>query len=231
MEVTLRARWTRRVEPCLLALIVLSCQQPGHSAPPAMNAREVTVEGCRLHYLESGFRVEGKSNVLLLHGARFSSRTWEELGTLDTLAAAGHRVIALDLPGFGQSTGEPPANRARFLQSFLEALDVDTVALVTPSMSGGYAIPFLLEHPERVSLFLPVAPVGVPQSLEALSSVDVPTLALWGENDQIVPVEIGRQLVGAMPDARIEVFPDAPHPCYLEATEAFHETILKFLEH
>ena len=194
-----------------------------------MNAREINVEGCRLHYVESGTKVHGEPSVLLLHGARFSSQTWVELGTLEKLATAGHHVIALDLPGFGRSTGAPPVDRAGFLSSFLEAAGIDRVALLTPSMSGDYALPFLLEHSQQVSHFLPVAPVGIPESLEALRSIDVPTLALWGENDQIVPFEIGRELVSAMPDARIEIFPDAPHPCYLEATQAFHEALLKFL--
>lgn len=37
--------------------------------------------------------------VLLLHGIRFSSENWRHIGTLETLAAAGHRALALDLPG------------------------------------------------------------------------------------------------------------------------------------
>lgn len=37
--------------------------------------------------------------VLLLHGIRFSSENWLNIGTLETLAKAGCRAVAVDLPG------------------------------------------------------------------------------------------------------------------------------------
>ena len=42
--------------------------------------------------------------VLLLHGAAFSSQTWvARVPTIPTLAALGHTVIAVDLPGYANS--------------------------------------------------------------------------------------------------------------------------------
>ena len=40
-----------------------------------------------------------KLNVLLLHGAAFSSQNWDDLGTLGLIAAMGHKGLAVDLPG------------------------------------------------------------------------------------------------------------------------------------
>lgn len=37
--------------------------------------------------------------VVLLHGKAFTSRTWEQLGTLQLLGHRGYRAVALDLPG------------------------------------------------------------------------------------------------------------------------------------
>lgn len=37
--------------------------------------------------------------VVLLHGAAFKSETWLKLNTINLLAAMGHRVVAIDLPG------------------------------------------------------------------------------------------------------------------------------------
>jgi len=46
---------------------------------------------------------EARLNVLLLHGIRFTSENWLSIGTMDTLAKAGCRAVAIDLPGQSSS--------------------------------------------------------------------------------------------------------------------------------
>ena len=44
--------------------------------------------------------------LFLLHGAAFTSKTWQaEIGTIQTFASLGHKVIAVDLPGMPISFG------------------------------------------------------------------------------------------------------------------------------
>ena len=40
-----------------------------------------------------------KLEILLLHGQAFTSENWVQLGTLNYLAAMGHRAVAIDIPG------------------------------------------------------------------------------------------------------------------------------------
>ena len=52
-----------------------------------------------MFYREAGPVNGEKETVLLLHGKAFSSATWAQLDTIQILAAAGHRALAVDLPG------------------------------------------------------------------------------------------------------------------------------------
>lgn len=67
-----------------------------------MTEGTVQVESCNapLFYRQSEPVTGGaKVSVLLLHGIRFSSENWLSIGTLETLAKAGCRAVAIDLPG------------------------------------------------------------------------------------------------------------------------------------
>lgn len=61
----------------------------------------IQVQGQSLFFREGrpGGGQAASFSVLLLHGIRFSSETWQKLGTLHKLAQAGYRAVAIDLPG------------------------------------------------------------------------------------------------------------------------------------
>jgi pimeloyl-ACP methyl ester carboxylesterase len=195
-------------------------------AGPSVTELQVDVDGSRVHLLHAG--PEDGEPVLLLHGARFSSQTWRELGTLEALASRGYRAVAVDLPGYGRSTAselEPEA----FLDALLEALGPQRPVVVCPSMSGAFALPLAAHHPERLAGLVAVAPVGIEQNLEALRGSSLHALLVWGENDQVVPLAAADRLAAALTDVRKVVLPGAGHACYLDAPERFHVELLDFL--
>ncbi|XP_038626569.1 protein ABHD14A isoform X4 [Tachyglossus aculeatus] len=102
--------------------------------------------------------------VVLLHGQAFSSHTWEKLGTLVLLSQHGYRAVALDLPGYGNSAVSPEAateaGRLRLLTRTLRGLGLENPVLVSPSMSGRYSLPLLLQGGGQLRGFVPIAPVA-----------------------------------------------------------------------
>ena len=67
-----------------------------------------------------------------------------------------------------------------------------------------------------------------PSHAEKLRGIKARTLLLWGERDEVVPLERGEALARRL-SARLEVLPGAGHPCYLEQPERFHALLLGFL--
>ncbi|MGZ6652090.1 MAG: alpha/beta fold hydrolase [Solirubrobacteraceae bacterium] len=107
--------------------------------------------------LEAG---EG-SPVVLVHGSGMSASTWAPLMP----HLPGHRLIAIDLPGFGLS--DPLDYSGRSLRehavaqlcSLLDALDLKRVSIVGTSLGGMWALCLAVTVPERVAA---VASLGVP---------------------------------------------------------------------
>ena len=211
---------------CLLSIAsaLLICAV-GHAAQPGVVSQQGEVGKVKLHWLEAG-PADGFP-VLLLHGARFHSGTWKQLGTLDRLAKEGFRAIALDLPGFGESPAAP-SGASLDLSDFIAARHLEKPVVLAASMSGRDVLPLVTQHPERVGGFVAVAPVGLPAYESALRKLSLPTLVIWGENDDVVPVAQAKALHGWVKDSQLVILPGARHPCYLDRPDEFHAALLGF---
>lgn len=205
------------------ALVVLAaaCAQ----ASKGVQQSWVELDASRLKLLSAGPTTG--TPVLLLHGGRFTSETWRELGTLDALADAGLRVIAIDLPGFGESP-KSALPRSVVLTQVIAALDLEPVLLVSPSMSGTFSLPFVLDHAGELSGYMPVAPAGIDQYRTRLGEISVPTRILWGSDDQTFPLSEGEELARSIPAAELSIYEGAAHPCYLDQPERFHAELIDF---
>lgn len=114
-----------------------------------------------LFWIEAG--PKRARSVLLVHGlGQGGLRTLEPV---ITALQRDYRVIALDLPGFGQS-GQPagrysPVNYARVLNWLLGELDLDSAAIFGHSMGGAVALRFAASYPERVERLILVSVAGI----------------------------------------------------------------------
>jgi len=99
--------------------------------------------------------------LLLVHGSGTSASTWAPLMP----HLPGHRLIALDLPGFGLSDPLDYGGRSlrehavAQLTSLLDVLDLERVAIVGTSLGAMWALCLAVEAPQRVTA---VASLGVP---------------------------------------------------------------------
>ncbi len=187
--------------------------------------RQLVIGGARVFYLEAGDK--SAQGILFLHGMKFSSQTWNELGTLNFFESEGFHPVAVDLPGFGKSDDLSMENDAVML-ALLDGLGLTKPFVVAPSFSGGYSLPIVADDPSCMKGFVAVAPTNIPDYAEKLAGNPLPALAVWGSNDEIVPVENADLLCKSLTNIRKVVFKDAGHPCYLTETDGFHGQLLAF---
>ncbi len=193
----------------------------------SIESNEQVFKGGRIHFLTAG-KNDGKS-VLLLHGARFSSATWQELGTLEFLAQNGLYAVALDLPGFGKSE-ETSAERETYLKELMPVLGLEMPVVVSPSMSGRFTYPLVLGTPKMLRGFVPVAPALTAEYAPQLRELSLPTLIFWGENDSVFPVSQADLLQDSIKGSKKRIFEGASHPCYLDHPDEFHTALMIFIK-
>lgn len=102
--------------------------------------------------IEIHYHDYGKGNpVVLIHGWPLSSRMWEP--QIPALLARGHRVIAYDRRGFGNSTqtwgGYDYDTFAADLDALMRHLDLQNATLVGFSMGGGEVARYIAKYGEK----------------------------------------------------------------------------------
>ncbi|CAK8687786.1 unnamed protein product [Clavelina lepadiformis] len=197
--------------------------------------KQVEVKGQKIFYRESGGDSENPNGVvLLLHGMRFSSANWEEIGTMGELAELGYRAVAVDLPGYGNSReASKPAHKAEFLASLCNLLKFQSKPIiVSPSMSGEYSLPFLHDYGvTRMSGYVPVAPITTDKyTIQQYKDVKVPTFIVYGDNDTTPPGVTSPQYLKHIPNNKVMIMEGAGHPCYLEKPDVWHRYLKQILK-
>jgi pimeloyl-ACP methyl ester carboxylesterase len=156
VEAFLQGRLTLRGN-IALTLELDDLLHPAAIHPRAPRCARVSAGGVGSFYLEAG--PANAPPVVLLHGLGATSASF--LPTIWDLAQDFH-VLAVDLPGFGESDKPVrrlhPAYFARWARAFLDAVGVQRSHFVGNSMGGRVALEVGLRAPERVDRLVLLAP-------------------------------------------------------------------------
>lgn len=108
--------------------------------------RRATIDGVSVHYVIGG---SGRP-ILLLHGW---PGTWSYWRRVMPVLAAGHTVIAVDMPGFGHSGAMGSGRKvevAALLKKLADQLGFPRVSLVSHDMGGPVAYAYAAQFPAAV---------------------------------------------------------------------------------
>lgn len=178
------------------------------------------------------------SRLLFLPGAAGRQSLWRPVA--DLLRHPGEKVH-VGWPGFGPTPPDPSVNGIEDLARIVTARIDKPTALIAQSMGGVVAMRAALDRPSLVThLVLTVTSGGIDLAgfgardwrpafraanpglpdwfteykidlTERLSTVQAPTLLLWGDADPISPVAVGERLASLLPRAEMRVFPGGTH--------------------
>ncbi len=163
---------------------------PQHFKTPLLQLNRATA-GLSVHTLTSGIHtlhyLDGGSGetLVLLHGIFAEKDHWVDFARPLT---PHYRVLAPDLPGFGESTRLTDKNysyaeQVEYLKEFLDRLGLQRVHLGGSSMGGTIAALFAIRYPDRVAS---VALIGAPHGLRTPQPSEMDHLIDAGKSPLIV---------------------------------------------
>ena len=138
-----------------------------------LDSRQVQVGEFNVHYYEGG--PQGAETILMIHGFGADKDNWLRFSRPLT---ARYHVVALDLPGFGDSS-KPEASydvgtQVERLNAFAKATGLHKLHLIGNSMGGHIAALYAARHPEEVLsvALLNNAGINAPQASELFKRLD-----------------------------------------------------------
>jgi haloalkane dehalogenase len=170
-------------------------------------------EGLRVHHLDERPAKESGRTVLCLHG----QPTWCYLyrKMIPVFTAAGHRVVAPDLLGFGRS--DKPVDDAVYtftfhremLMRFVERLQLERVTLVVQDWGGLLGLTLPMEFPDRIDRLI-VMNTGIGVGRSPGPGFDAWKAFVAAKPDFDIAAMMKRSVQG-LTDAEAAAY-DAPYP-------------------
>jgi 3-oxoadipate enol-lactonase len=110
------------------------------------------------------------------------------------------------LPGMvGKSTREREPSVVAMMRGMMESASVESIVGASEAM---------IERPDSTRL---------------LSTIDVPTLLICGDEDVLTPPKESRAMHAAIPGSRLEIIPGAGHVSNIERPAAVNQVLAEFI--
>jgi len=188
----------------------------------------VDIDGLRMHYVDEG--PADADPVLLLHGEPSWSYLYRKM--IPPLVAAGHRVIAPDLIGFGKS--DKPTSQSDYsyaghvdwMRQFIESLDLRDITLFCQDWGSLIGLRVAAENEARFSRIalgnggLPTGDHGAPRAFRIWRAFAIwsPWFPIGRIIQSATTTELSKEVVAAY---------DAPFPSakYKAGTRAFPKLV------
>ena len=208
----------------------------------------VEADGFRIRYWEDGVGAP----LVYLHGAG-----GPRPNPAYPLLARRFRVIAFEMPGFGESPENTRTQTIGELASTIaqavKNLGIDTFSLIGRSFGGTTALWMALQEGERVRALVLEAPGAFrpegarmpsnhplvvrlrgpardPDLERRLRTLATPTLVLFGTRDDVIAPAMGRIYKALLPNGHLVFVYDAGHGISTDRPEAYTEVVTDFLE-
>jgi pimeloyl-ACP methyl ester carboxylesterase len=185
--------------------------------------------GLRMHYVDEG-PADAAVTFLCLHGTPSWSYLWRRM--IPVFVAGGHRVVALDLFGFGRS--DKPIEDAAYgyhfhrnsIRAAIERLELRDICLVGQDWGGILGLSLVMEMPGRITRLL-LMNTSLPHGEEP-----TPGFNAWRkENRTLFDNPVGSWISSRTPvltEAEVAAY-DAPFPDarYKGGVRRFPELIMR----
>jgi pimeloyl-ACP methyl ester carboxylesterase len=178
----------------------------------------------------------GESMLLLLHGFNAHSGTWRKN---TPILSAGRRVIAPSLLPSRSLSREKVDRYTSQIRELLTLLKVGRTSICGNSMGGWIAMKIALKDPELIDRLILEDTAGISPPtdestddviLSSLNRTGIPTLIIWGWNDDVIPPSIAETIRSSLDSSRLVMVEDAGHVPHWEQPRVFEKAVLHFLD-
>jgi len=153
-----------------------------------------------------------------------------------------HKVAGLILAGTRASADTPDGKLNREL-AVKKTQEMGVEALVSGMLPKMMAPKTYTTNPELVleveQIMMSASVEGVMgallgmkdrvDSMDLLANIDVPTIIMHGNDDQLIPIQAAEDMHNAIQNSRLLIIPEAGHLLNLEQPQVFNQTVREFL--